>query len=143
MQRDKYTTFSDAQAVTADAASDVLNLKAIRNIGVGARPLYVVVQCVVAMTDSSSNSTCTVTVETDDAEAFSSATTTQTLGTFAALSPIGTRLEPMALIANEQWVRLKYTMANGNLTTGSFTAFLTPDPQLYTAFADNVTISTS
>jgi hypothetical protein len=138
--------FSNDQAITASAAStNLMALGAIRNFAQGARPLYLVVQCTVAMTDGGSNSTVTVTVETDALAAFGSATTTQTLEVFAALSAIGER-RVVALgtaAANEAFLRLTYTVANDVLTTGSFTAFLTPDPQLYSAFAKNYTVSTS
>ena len=143
MYIDAHNLFSDAQAITADAAStNLIDLGAIRNIGVG-QPLYVVIVCDVAMTDASSNSTCTVTVETDDNASFSSATTAQTIGTFAALSAAGTRkvalIQPDAV--NERYMRLKYTMANGDLSTGSFTAFLTQNIDAYTSYADGITIS--
>jgi hypothetical protein len=140
---DAHNQFSDAQAVTATAAStNLLDLGAVRNLGAGEN-LYVAVVCDVAMTDSGSDSTLTVTVETDDNASFSSATTAQTVGTFAALSAIGTsliaRLSPTAI--NERYMRLKYTTANGDLSTGSFTAFLVKDVQNYTSYADGLTIS--
>jgi hypothetical protein len=144
---DKNTRFSNSQAVTATAVSEnVLDLGAIRNMGTGARPLYLVVQVTVAMTDAASDSTITVTIETDTLAAFGSATVSQTVSpVFAALSAIGERrvvqVAPEAM--NEAFARLRYTTTNGDLTTGSFTAFLTPDPQLYTAYAKNYTVSTT
>jgi len=135
--------FSNAQAITASAAStNLVDLMAVRNLGDG-RPLWLIVTCTVPMTDASSDSTVAVTVETDDAAAFGSATTAQTVGTFAATSAAGTRfqvrLSPFATA--ERFVRLQYTVANGNLTTGSFTAFLTTDPDRWTAYPDGLTIS--
>lgn len=143
MLLDAHNLFSDAQAVTAAAAStNLIDLGAIRNLGVGEN-LYVVVVCDVAMTDDSSNSTLAVKVQTDDNESFDSATDGQTIGTFAATSAIGTklvaRLQPD--LVNERYMRLYYTPANGNLSTGSFTAFLTHDIDAYTSYADNSTIS--
>lgn len=140
---DHQNLFSDAQAVTADAAStNLIDLGAVRNLGVGEN-LYVVVQVDVTMDDASDDSTCTVTVESDDAAAFSSATTRQTIGTFAATSAAGTRLVARLQpdVINERFIRLKYTMANGDLSAGSFTAFLVKDLQAYTSYADNITIS--
>lgn len=140
---DKFNAFSEAQAVTADAAStNLIDLKAARQMGAG-RPLYVVVHCVTAMTDASSDSTCTVTVETDTAASFGSATTAQTIGTFAALAAAGTVIiAPLMVFGTaEAFVRLKYTMANGNLSTGSFTAYLTLDPNIATLYAKNYTIT--
>lgn len=143
MYIDSQELFSDSQAVTATAAStNLIDLGAIRDLGVG-EPIYVVVGCTVAMTDSGSDSTVTVTVETDDSSAFSSATTSQTIGTFSATSAAGTALIAALQVggANERYVRLKYTVANGNLTTGSFDGFLTRNIQKYTSYPDNITIS--
>lgn len=140
---DAHNLFSDGQAVTADAAStNYLDLGAIRNLGVGEN-LYVVVVCTVAMTDASSNSTCTVTIESDDNTSFSSAVARQTVGAFAAVSAAGTRIVARLApdVINERYIRLKYTMANGDLTTGSFKAFLTHDIDAYTSYADAITIS--
>lgn len=140
---DAMNKFSDAQAVTAAAAStEYMDLGIARQIGDGEN-LYVMIVCDVAMTDGSSDSTLAVTLETDDNSSFSSATTVQTIGTFAALSAIGTkliaRLQPST--AYERYIRLYYTPANGNLSTGSFTAFLVKDVGNYKAYADNITIS--
>lgn len=143
MYVDAQTRYSNAQAVTAAAASDnLIDHQAIRDLGTG-QDIYVVVLCTVAMTDGSSDSTLAVTLETDDDSAFGSATTGQTIGTFAAVSPAGTvlvaKLQPGGL--NERYSRLKYTPANGNLTTGSFTAFLTTDINKWVAYAKGYTIS--
>ena len=140
---DAHNMFSSAQAVTATAASDnLIDLGAIRNVGVG-QPLYLLIVCTVAMTDSGSDSTVAVTVESDDNASFSSATTAQTIGTFSAVSPAGTKLvaviQPNAV--NERYIRLKYTVAGGNLTTGSFSAYLAESLDLFTAYADAITIS--
>jgi hypothetical protein len=124
MYLDALALFSNAQAVTATAAStDSMDLSQIRDIGVG-EDLYIFCNVDVAMTDSSSNTTITVTLETDDNSGFSSATTTQTLFVFPALSAVGAirfaRIQPLAM--NERFAQLRYTVANGDLTTGSFTA---------------------
>jgi uncharacterized protein YdbL (DUF1318 family) len=108
MYQDAHNQFSSAQAVTATAAStNLIDLGAIRNMGVGEN-LYLVVVCTTAMTDAGSDSTLAVTVETDDNSSFSSATTTQTIGTFAAVSAAGTklvaRIQPDQM--NERYVRL-------------------------------------
>lgn len=142
MYVDALNLYSDAQAVTAAAASgNIIDHGAARDLGTG-QDVYVVVLCDVAMTDGSSDSTLAVTIETDDNEAFNSATTAQTIGTFAALSAIGTvlvaKLQPGAI--NERYSRLKYTPANGNLTTGSFTAFLTTDIQKWVTYAKGYVI---
>jgi hypothetical protein len=142
MYVDSQLLFSDAQAVTAAAGStNTIDFGAVRDIGVG-EPLYVVVSCDVAMTDSGSDSTLAVALETDSTTTITP-DATRTLFTFSAASAAGTvkiaRLGPDDI--NLQYARLYYTPANGNLTTGSFTAFITNNIQKYIAYADNVTIS--
>lgn len=140
---DRQFRFSSAQAITASAAStDLVDLTAIRDLGPGT-PLWVVVLCTVAMTDTGSNSTLAVTLETDTAAAFSSATTAQTIGTFAALSAAGTVFTvPLAPFStDERFLRVYYTTANGDLSAGSFTAFITTDPHNVTQYANGYTIS--
>jgi hypothetical protein len=139
---DKQLEFSSAQAVTATAAStNLIDFSAVRDMGTGTQ-LYVVCVCTVAMTDASSDSTLAVALEGD------STTTvtpdyTRTLFTFSALSAAGTvkiaALGPDDL--NLQYAQLKYTPANGNLTTGSFSAYLTTNIQRYVSYADNLVIS--
>lgn len=144
MWQDAYLRFSNAQAVTADAAStNSLDLRAIRNMGVGEKQLFVVVQVTTAMADTGSNSTCAVTIETSSDDSSYTAAV-QTLGTFAATSAVGTRITcPIAHGAmNTRYVRLKYTMANGDLSAGAFSAVITADPQAWTAYADDVTYTT-
>tara|TARA_R100000789_G_scaffold17581_2_gene20658 strand:- start:1142 stop:1561 length:420 start_codon:yes stop_codon:yes gene_type:complete len=128
---DKECIFDDStQHLTTEASTDLIDLNSIHNIAVGSS-MSILALVTTAMTDSSSNSTMTVTLETDDNAAFSSATEIQTIGLFAALSAIGTKLQvPLTLNDTyERYIRLKYTVANGDLTTGSFfTAIqLTPD----------------
>jgi hypothetical protein len=143
MYLDAQNLFSDAQAITASAAStNLIDFGSARDIGVG-RELYLVVVVDTTFTDAGSDSTVTVTLETDDNEAFSSATAVQTIGTFAALTAAGSRLvarlQPDA--GWEQYVRAYYTVANGNLTTGALTAFLTTDIQAWTAYPIGYTVS--
>ena len=143
MLLDAYNRFSNAQAITSSAAStNTLDLSEARNIGVGER-LYVVSLVTTAFTDGSSDSTVTVTMQTDATDAFGSATTTFTLGVFAALSAAGTALiVPIPVDGiNEEVARLYYTVANGALSTGAITSFVTKDIQKYIAYPDAVTIS--
>lgn len=139
---DNQLLFSDAQAVTATAAStNYINFGAVRNMGVGEN-LYVVVLVDVAMTDSGSDSTITVALEGDSTSTFTP-DYTRNLFTFSALSAAGTvkiaRLSPGDVALH--YLQLKYTPANGNLTTGSFTAFITHDVEAYSSYADAITIS--
>lgn len=140
---DAQNLFSDAQTVTASAAStNLIDLGTERRIGTG-EPIYFVVQLDEAMSDVGSNSTATVTIQSDALAAFGSPTTRQTIGTFAAESAAGSRLiarlAPEALFEN--FIRAYYTVANGDLATGKFTAFLTKDIEAFTAYPDGFTIS--
>lgn len=138
--------FSDAQAVTAAAASDnyidlgpLYSGNTTRDIGVSDE-LYVVVSCDVAMTDGSSNSTLAVTWGTDDNTSFSSETTLFTIGTFPAVSAAGAKLIaklPPGL-SYERYNRLTYTPANGDLTTGSFTAAIVKNIDNYKSYVSAV-----
>lgn len=143
MIMDVQNRFSNAQAITATAAStDIVDLGITgRNVGVG-EDVYLVAQVVSAFTDTGSDSTVTVTAETDDNTGMSSATTVATLGTFAALAAVGARLIIKLPIANlERYLGLRYTVAGGNLTTGAITAFLTKDIDAYKSYADNSTFT--
>ncbi len=142
MYVDALLLFSDAQAVTATAAStSSIDLSAVRDAGTG-EDLYVVVTCDVAMTDGSSDSTLAVAIEGDSTTTFTP-DYTRTLFTFSALSAAGTvkiaKLSPGDV--NLRYLQLKYTPASGDLTTGSFTAFITSQVDKWTAYADAITIS--
>lgn len=142
MYVDALLLFSDAQAITAAAAStSSIDLSAVRDVGTG-EDLYVVVTCDVAMTDGSSDSTLAVAIEGDSTTTFTP-DYTRTLFTFSALSAAGTvkiaKLSPGDV--NLRYLQLMYTPADGNLTTGSFTAFITSQVDKWTAYADAITIS--
>lgn len=141
---DAQLQFSDSQAVTATAAStNYVDLGVARDIGTG-EDLYIVVNCEVAMTDSGSDSTLAVALEGDSTTTFSPDATVD-LFTFAAASAAGTvkiaKLSPGSGPLGYRYIQLKYTPANGNLTTGTFSAFLTNNIDKYTAYADGITIS--
>jgi hypothetical protein len=142
---DAQLTFSDAQAVTATANStNVVDTGPLfsgntgRNLGLGER-LYVVVTVDVAMTDSGSDSTITVSLVTDDNSALSSVATVATLGIIPALTAAGSvfayRLPVAGAVPYERYIALAYTTTNGNLTTGSFTASITKDASVYNQYA--------
>jgi len=144
MIHDAQNLFSDEQAVTSAAGStNTLDLGILRDIGTG-ETLYVVVIVDVAMTDDSSNSTLAVALEGDSTTSFTP-DGTQTLFTFPATSAIGTKkiakLDPSSDPLQYRYIRLKYTPANGDLSTGTFTAFVTKDIDQYLYYADNITIS--
>ena len=149
MRLDYQNVYCWQQAVTATAyASDFGSVAykdhgQARNLGVGERDLHLVVVVTTAFTDSGSDSTVTASLETDDNTSFSSATTTHTFTVFSALTAAGTmrklKLGPDHI--NEQYSRVKFTLANGNLTTGALSAFICAEIDAFTAYADNVTIS--
>lgn len=142
MYVDAKLLFSDAQAVTAAAAStSVVDLGAAREIGTG-EDLYVVVSVDVAMTDASSDSTLTVDLYADSTESFTP-DSKQTLFTIPAVSAAGAvfiaKISPV--LGAYRYLELYYTPNNGNLSTGSFTAFIAKDVSSYRAYADGITIS--
>jgi len=135
--------FSDAQAVTAAAASDnIIDLGSARNIGVGTN-LFVVVTVDVAFTDSGSDSTLTVELEGDSTTSFTP-DGVQRLFIIPALAAVGgkyvAKISP-DFASNFRYIRLKYTPNNGNLSTGSLTAALSQDADNFTAYAKGYTIS--
>ena len=144
MIRDAGTTFSSAQAVTANAVStNSWDTRATSRFGIG-NPLYVIVQCTVQMEDSGNNSNCTVYLQSSANANMASATNMQTLGVFATNTTVGTilgtygvHINPAAL--NNRYIALYYSMGGGDLTAGSFTAFVTPDPQAWVAYAKGFT----
>src|SRR3990172_323444 len=128
MLLDAQNLFSDAQAVTAQAAStNLIDQRVAQDLGVGEN-LYVALNVDVAFTDAGSDSTLSVELQTDDNESFSSPVT-NTLLIIPALSAVGAaffaRISPD--IANQRFIRLRYTPNSGNLTTGSVTAALVKD----------------
>ena len=139
---DKALLFSDAQAITAAAAStDYADLGSARDIGLG-KTLYVAVTVDVAFTDAGNDSTLTVALESDDNTGFATPTST-TLFTIPALAAIGNKyfakISPDA--ANQRYIRLYYTPNNGNLTTGSVTAAIVADIDKQVNYPKGYTIS--
>ena len=139
MQDQNLTFDSNAQQLTTAASTNIVDLNTVRNIGAGT-PVYVESLVRTAMADSGSDSTMTLTVETDDNTSFSSATTVQTIGTFAATSAAGTKLSVALQVSDlyERYIRVKYTVANGNLTAGKFSTYLTATPESNTQYADGI-----
>lgn len=148
MYIDAKTELSDAQAVTSTAiSSNVIDLGAtntLKDIGTG-QDVYLVVSTQTAATDSGSDATLTVTLESDStANLATSATVHFSTGAlaFAAFSSAGSVLAAVKLPAGnyERYVGVRYTVGSGPLTAGKFDAFLTTDVQSWRAYADNVTI---
>lgn len=139
--------FSDGQAVTSTAIStnviDLGSTNTLKDIGAG-ESVYLVVQTIVAATDTSSDATLTVSLESDSTENLAtSATVHFTTGAlaFAAFSPAGTVLAAVRLPVGsyERYLGVRYTVASGPLTAGNFDAFLTKDYGKFLSYANNYT----
>lgn len=129
-------TFSDLQAVTSTAVS-TNNVDLNPNAGPNAtqgiadtlHDVYLVVNTVDAATDTGSDATLTITLESSPNADLSSSVVHYTTGAlaFAAFSPAGTNLVNLPLpIANyNRYLFVRYTVASGPLTAGSFDAYLT------------------
>lgn len=144
MYVDALLLFSNAQAVTAAAAStNYVDLGAVRDIGTG-QPLYVVSCCTVAMTDSGSDSQLDVILYADSTSTFTP-DAQQTLFQFPATSAAGTilisALDPVSAPLQYRYIQLYYSPLNGNLSAGTFTSFMTHNVDRFKAYADNITIS--
>jgi len=124
--------FSDAQALTVDAAStNVIDLGSDRDIGPGTDMKI----AVTLDTDMGGTSpTMAVQVQTDDNAAFSSATTVLTSRTVAAGSA-GDSLIIGLPDTNERYVRLNYDMG-GTSPTVSVTASIVMDAQAWQSYPD-------
>lgn len=118
--------FSDAQALTASAAStNSIDLKQDRDIGIG-KELYLVVQSGAA--PGGTSPTIAIGHETDDNSSFSSAKTVATSPTLAAADfAVGTIYAMTWPRQNERYNRLYFTLG-GTSPTFTVTAFLTSEP---------------
>lgn len=140
---DAQNLFSDAQAITAAAASsNIIDLGVARNIGAGEN-LFVGVTVDTTFADTGSNSTLTVTLEGDSTDTFTP-DGSQTLFTIPALAAAGSkyfaRISP-DFASNYRYLRLYYTPNNGDLSAGAVTAFICHGPDLQKHYAKGYTIS--
>jgi len=120
---DKTLELSTEQAVTASAAS---TNAAQFNGGDTPRRLFVVLQ---VNADFATCTSVTPSVQTDDASNFSSAETVMTLPTYpvASLTAGMTAVVPLPL-GLKKYVRMYYTVAGSNATTGKISAYITDNP---------------
>jgi len=124
--------FSDAQSVTADAAStNIIDLGSDRDIGPG-EEMKIALNFDVAMGGSSP--TLAVLVQTDDNAAFSSATTVLTSRSIAAAA-VGDQLVLGLPDTNERYVRLYYDVG-GSSPTMTVSASVVKDAQQSTSYPD-------
>lgn len=154
MYVDSQELFSDAQAVTATAIStNVIDLNAASNtnvpllqdIGIG-EDIYLVVTTQTTCTDSGSDATLTLTLESDStADLATSATVHISTGAlaFATYATAGSIVFAGRLPSGdyERYLGLRYTIASGPLTAGKFNGFLTKDIQRYKTYASGFSVS--
>jgi hypothetical protein len=137
MYIDSRLEFSDAQALTATAAStNLVDLGADRNIGPG-RALWVVLSIDVAADDTTGDETYVADLETDSTSAFSSATVIATRA-IARGTAAGAKFIIGFPFANERWLRLNYTLG-GTTPSVTLSAWLTDqDPESWAALPDAI-----
>jgi len=121
---------SDAQSVTADAAStNIIDLGSDRDIGVG-EDMKIALNFDVAMGGTSP--TLAVLVQTDDNSSFSSATTVLTSRSIASAA-IGDTLVLGLPDTNERYVRLYYDVG-GSSPTMTLSASVVKDAQQWQSY---------
>ena len=141
---DSQLLLSDAQAVSADAAStNILDLGVARNLFDG-EPMAVVLQIDVAADGTTTDETYEFQIETDDNSGFSSATDllVHSIG-YASLTAGSTHVLPVPVgAAVERYLRVYYNVG-GTSPSVTVTAFLQPLSmvQKYKSYADGITIS--
>ncbi len=138
MPIDQLDVFSTAQAITANAISDnVISIgSAYARHGTGPRPLYIVVQTTTQFADTASNSTAEVVFQVDTAVNMAVANANTVIGTIATNSAVGDRI--IALLppipGDKAFMALYYRMnASGDFSAGAVTAWITPDPDMWSA----------
>lgn len=134
---DSRLEFSDAQALTASAAStSVVNLGSDRDVGVG-EPLWVVYSLDAAATNADADETYSLAIQTDSVENFATPTTltTHTIAAGTAAGYINAINLPMA---NEQYLRLYYTLG-GTTPTVTISAHLSSQhPPIMRQYDDSI-----
>lgn len=153
MYIDSQLLFSDAQAVTSTAiSSNVIDLNPdgyglasnVQDIGIG-EEVYLVVQTAVTITDSGSDATLAVTLESDTVVGLNSANvvhiSTGTLA-FATYATAGTVIfaGKLPVADYKRYLGVRYTVASGPFTAGAITAFLTKDIQRYKYYKSGFTV---
>lgn len=141
---DSQLLFSDAQAVSADAAStNLIDLAVARRIFNGT-PLAIVIQVDVAADTASGDETYSFNIQTDDNASFSSATTLIAHAIDKASLTAGSlHFIPIPIDgAVERYLRLYYDVG-GTTPSVTVTAFLTEKDmvQLTRNYASGVTIA--
>lgn len=135
---DNQSLFSDAQPITASAASsNVIDLgrlgrvygnsvDLVRDIGKGVQ-IPIRIQAVEAF-DAAGAGTLTVSLQVDDNEAFASPKTvwaSQAIGKADLIAGLVIIPEFITRFTNERYMRLYYAVATGPMTAGKITAGIT------------------
>lgn len=140
---DAQTLLSDAQAITADAAStNLIDLGAIRQLGKG-EPLAVFITVDVAADATTGDETYSFEVQTDDAAAFGSQTTLIDQDIPRAFLVAGRLIViPLPIERLERFLRLNYDVG-GTTPTITCTAWVAPlsFAATYESYADAITIT--
>lgn len=144
---DKQLEFSDGQAVTATAIStNIADLNPAFNyntgvdVGVG-EDAYLVIQCDAAATAAGA-ATVVVTLESSAAAGLTSSTVHYTSPAYALTDMTANKTLAMVKLPSGTYLRylgVRYTVATGPLTAGSFSAFITKDVSAWRAYARNYT----
>jgi len=143
MYQDKLLMFSEAQAITATARStNVIDMLAAANdIGTG-EPLYIAITCSEAFTAAGA-ATLTITIETDNNAAHTSAGVIFT-STAIGKASLTLNMEPIYLpvpaghvVLWERFWSLNYTVATGPMTAGILTAGVVHGIQKSKAYPSN------
>jgi hypothetical protein len=148
MYIDALLQFSSAQAITSTARStNVVDLSVARDMGVG-EDLYICLTVDEAFTASGS-ATLTITLETDDNAAFSSAGvlfSTPAIGKAALTLNVAPMFICVPMDSGfsfgvnwERYISLNYTVATGPMTAGKITAAIVQDVQKSKAYASGFT----
>lgn len=130
MYLDKELIFSNAQAVTAAAAStDLIDQGSAANM-VG-KELYLVIKTDVAATAAGA-ATVNFQLQCDDNSSFSSPKILMETGDIGKASLVAgyVAFKGKLPVGAERYLRVYYSVGTGPLTAGSFTAFLVHDPQI-------------
>lgn len=143
--------FSDAQAVTATAIStNVIDLNPVagpnttQDIGSGEN-LYLVVTTQTAITDTSSDATLTVTLESDTAVGLASApvvhysTGAKAFATYSAAGSI-IAIVKLPIADYKRYLGVRYTVASGPFTAGAIDAYLVKDVSKFLPYASGFTV---
>jgi hypothetical protein len=144
---DVQAEFSDSQVVTTSAVSTNIydtapNGKSlVRDFGAG-DSVYLGLQVDAAATAAGA-ATVTITLESADNAALTSPTVHGTFGPFSiAQMTAGAQLAMAGLPYGDfkRYIGLRYTVGTGPLTGGSFSAFITVNPQVYRGYARNYVV---